>query len=952
MRERPAAVASRGPNDAVRAEPAGIGTGRARDPLALEVRLLGSLLGQVIAEQAGRDLLDVVERIRRTTIRLRRGDDPSLRAGLVGELATLDPERAEIVIRAFSLYFRLINLAEEREVVRTARRHERERAGPRAAPDASLAAAAAWLRRSGADDGEVAAALDRLRITPVLTAHPTEARRRTVLIALRRIDRLLRRLADRDIVAAEDRDARRRLREEITILWRTADLRATAVSPLDEVRTALAFFDETLFRAVPRLYREADAALDAGTDGARSGSRRRAATAEGEATDAGRTGTRSPRAAPFLRWESWIGGDRDGNPSVTAEITERTLRIHADHVLRGYEAVAARLSQTIAAATPPDRVPRTLVTRLARDAELLPDLDRQLRRRFPDEPYRQRFGFIAERLRRTRAHLTGQAAPLTGRYADAAELDDELSEVQDALAADGLGRVAWGEVADLRWQLATFGFHLAALEVRQHSAVHEAAEAAFVAGQPSREAAPGVAASEVVETLRSVAALQSRFGPESAGRYIISFTAHTSDVTRLLRLAAAAGDPAPVLDVVPLFEDAATLESAGAVLDAILSDPTYRAHLGRRGDRQEVMLGYSDSNKESGYLAANWLLHQAQAALAATARNHGVELTLFHGRGGAIGRGGGPANRAILGLAAGALDGRLKLTEQGEVIAANYADPGIALRHLEGLAAATLVASSPAHISSLTAAETAGRPILDELATTSRAVYRALVDEPGFVGFFRLATPIDEIATLRLGSRPASRGRAEDRRPPTTSRPTLVTTIADLRAIPWVFAWSQARIELPGWYGLGAAIEAYAAGHGEPGIAALARLYPRWPFLASVLDNAELALARADLGVGRQYASLAGTDGAATWSTIEAEYARTAAWLGRLTGRDRLLDDQPELRRRLGLRDPYVDSLSEMQVTLLARLRSCDPADPERERLLRLVQLTVNGIAAGLQQTG
>jgi phosphoenolpyruvate carboxylase len=363
------------------------------------------------------------------------------------------------------------------------------------------------------------------------------------------------------------------------------------------------------------------------------------------------------------------------------------------------------------------------------------------------------------------------------------------------------------------------------------------------------------------------------------------------------------------------------------------------------------MLGYSDSNKESGYLAANWLLHQAQATLAATARAHGVELTLFHGRGGAIGRGGGPANRGILGLAAGALEGRLKLTEQGEVIAANYADRGIALRHLEGLAAATLVASSPAHAASLAAAETAGRPILEELASTSRAAYRDLVEAPGFVDFFRLVTPIDEIATLRLGSRPAARGRQGDAQ----SRPAfspVTRSIADLRAIPWVFAWSQARIELPGWFGVGTAVDAYAAAHGDAGIAALGRLYPRWPFLASLLDNAELALARADLGVGRQYAALAGDDGAIRWAVIEAEYARTSAWLGRLTGRSRLLDDQPELRRRLALRDPYVDSLSEMQVTLLARLRASDPTDPARDRLLRLVQLTVNGIAAGLQRTG
>ena len=942
--------ARRGANEAVRAEPATIGTGRARDPLGLEIRLLGSLLGQVIAEQAGRDLLDLVERVRRTTIRLRRGDDPSLRAGLVAELAALDPDRAEVVVRAFSLYFRLVNLAEERELVREARQAERarERGAGRRGPDAgggaddSLGAAIDWLRRSGVDDEAIEAELGRLRISPVLTAHPTEARRRTVLIALRRIERLLGRLADREIVADEDRDVRRRLREEITLLWRTADLRASAVSPLDEVRTALAFFDETLFSVVPRVYRAADAALDGATPARR-----------GEAVDAGRTGTRPPRTRPVLAWDSRIGGDRDGNPSVTAEITERTLRIHADHVLRGYEAVATRLAQTIAAETPPERMTRALSGRLARDAELLPDLDRQLRRRYPDEPYRQRFGFVAERLRRTRAHLTGQAAPLTGRYDGPAELDLELAEIQDALVDDGLERVAWGAVADLRAQLATFGFHLASLEVRQHSAAHRAAEAAIAAGRLDREVVPGVTAAEVVETLRTVAAAQARYGPGAAGRYVISFTSEPEDVSRLLRLAAAASPGSagpPALDIVPLFEDAATLEAAGGILDAILRDPAYRAHLRTRGDRQEVMLGYSDSNKESGYLAANWLLHRAQAMLAATARTHAVELTLFHGRGGAIGRGGGPANRAILGLAAGSLDGRLKLTEQGEVIAANYADARIARRHLEGLAAATLVASSAAHTAALAPVEASGGAILDELAMASRVAYRRLVEAPGFVAFFRLATPIDEIATLRLGSRPAARGRSAAAA--SVESGVGHDSIADLRAIPWVFAWSQARIELPGWYGLGSAIEAHAAGHGDAGVATLARLYARWPFLASLVDNAEVALARADLGVARQYAALAGDTATGPWAAIEAEYARTAAWLGRLTGRDRLLDREPELRRRMALRDPYVDSLSEMQVTLLARLRACAPDDPDRARLLRLVHLTVNGIAAGLQRTG
>jgi phosphoenolpyruvate carboxylase len=938
------------PNAAVRAEPGSIGTARARDQLALEVRLLGSLLGQVIAEQAGRDLLDLVEHVRLTLIRLRRDDDIAEREALALKLAGLDVDRAEVVIRAFSLYFRLVNQAEERDLIRTARRRERSSRDDPAGD--SIAGSVAALRRNGRTDDEIRALIGRLRITPVLTAHPTEARRRTLLLALRRVDRLLARLGDRDVPPQEDRDLRRRLREEITLLWRTADLRSVAPSPLDEVRTALAFFDETLFGVAPLLLRAADAALD------RAG--RGAAGATGEAADAGGTGTRPPVVPAFLRWGSWIGGDRDGNPAVTSEVTERTLRIHADHVLRGYEAVARRLAQTIAASAPPADVPGRLATRLARDADLLPEMDRQLRRRYPEEPYRQRFGFIAERLHRTRAFLIGQQAPLTGRYEDPAELDAELAEVQEALAGSGLERVAWGEVQDLRWQLATFGFHLASLEIRQHSAVHARTLAAVGGegagpGEATGDVAPGVAAADVVETFRTVAGLQARFGPSAVERYVVSFTARAEDVRAVLELARHAGieerDGALPLDVVPLFEDAATLDGAGVILDAILSDPGYRVHVRRRADRQEVMLGYSDSNKESGYLAANWLIHRAQGALVDVARRHGVELTLFHGRGGGIGRGGGPANRAILGLAPGAVDGRLKVTEQGEVIAENYAEPAIALRHIERLTAAALTASTEEHAAGLREAEAAGGRILEELAATSQDAYRRLVlEDRGFVEFFRLVTPIDEIATLRLGSRPAARGRAGQDADEAAS-PT--PAIADLRAIPWVFAWSQARIDLPGWFGLGSAFKVYGAAHGESGVRDLVRLYRSWPFLASLLDNAELSLARADMGVARQYAALAaGDEHARRWAAIEDEHRRTVGWLARVTGRERLLDGDAELRRRIVLRDPYVDSLSALQVTLLARLRRCGPDDPERGRLLRLVQLTVNGIAAGLQATG
>ena len=964
------------PNPAVRGEPRGIGTAGARDPLAREVRLLGSLLGQVIVEQEGLDLLELVERVRRRTIALRRVEDPVERARLSAELDALDLPRAAALIRSFSLYFQLVNLAEERQRVRTLRR--RERAARGGILDDSVAEAVRRIWRTGRGLDEIVELVGRLAIAPVLTAHPTEARRRTLLVALRRCHRLVERLDDPRLTPDEDRDIRRRLREEIGLLWRTADLRAVAPTPLDEVRTAMTYFDETLFTVVPRLYRAVDGALDPLAEAERRralGRAGRLAVADPPAGDAGRTGTRSPLVPAFLHWGSWIGGDRDGNPAVTSEMTGHVLRIQADHVIHGLEAVATRLMQTVAVGVPADRVASPLARRLVADDDVLPETMRQLRRRFPDEPYRQRFGAIAEHLRRTRAALTAEAGiPVSGRYRDPAELLAELDEVAEALVADRLGRVAWGEVQDFRWQVATFGFHLAALEVRQHGEVHEAALEAIRRGDLASDLppAPGVSAAEVLATFRAIAHAQARFGPAAAGRYVISFTRSAADILAVLELAGLAGaaDPPaattsgfapaiPVLDVVPLFESAAALEGCDAILDALLAEPSYRGHLLERGDRQEVMLGYSDSNKESGFLAANRLLYRAQAALVETCRRHGLELTLFHGRGGAIGRGGGPTNRAILAQAPGSIDGRLRLTEQGEVIAANYANPAIARRQLEQLTAAVLLASTPEHDAQVAAAGAAGATAIDELAVASETAYRALVwGDPDFPAFFRDATPIVELSALRLGSRPAARGGRDapaSEHPPagTASTPEPPPSLASLRAIPWGFAWSQARINLPGWYGLGSALEAYRAAHGEAGLDELGALYRSWPLFESILDNAEMTLAKADIGVARTYAGLAhGAAAARIWERIESEHARTVRLLLRVTGRAHLLDGLPVLQRSIALRNPYVDSLSELQVRLLARLRALPPDDPAGPELRRLVQSTINGIAAGLRNTG
>jgi phosphoenolpyruvate carboxylase len=945
---------------AITAEPPGPGLARARDPLRREVGLLGSLLGQVIAEQGGRELFVLVERIRRRMIAFRRGDptvafEPHAeRRRLDAEIAALPVDSLADVARAFTLYFQLVNLAEERQRIRALRtRARRARGRP---VDGSIGEAVTRLA-VGRDRAGLRALLDATEVHPVLTAHPTEARRRTLLVAQRRIRRLLDHLDDPLTTPDEDADIRRRLREEISLLWHVAELRAVAPTPLDEVRSELAIFDETLFVAVPRFQRAVDRALD--TLGPRS-------VNGAVAADAGRTGTRPVEAPALLRYGSWIGADRDGHPGVTSDVTLQAARLQADHLLRGYEAVCTRLMGTVAARLPADALDRALDTALVRDAEDLGDIVRQLRRRFPDEPYRQHLGAMAERLRRTRATLTGETAPRTGAYRSAAAFDADVAMLQDALVADGLSRVAWGELADLRWQVATFGFHLASLEVRQHSEVHRAALAALRSGaDPEREVSNGVPLAEVLATFRSVARIQARFGIEACHRYVISFTTSPDDVTDVLELARRAAEPEPfsrpapaldelpaawpVLDVVPLLESSEALAGAGALLDALFSDPAYRQHLQERGDAQEVMLGYSDSSKESGFLAANWQLYRAQEALVTVARRHGITLTLFHGRGGAIGRGGGPANRAILAQAPGSVAHRLKFTEQGEVIAAHYADVTIAQRHLEHVTAAALLASTPEHERATAAAAAAGTATMTELTAIARTAYRALVEHRGFAAFFSSATPIDLIAGLGLGSRPSSRPRSR-------AVAGAPLDLGSLRAIPWVFAWSQSRANLPGWYGLGTALDAITARGGLEMVEHLAELYRRWPFFASVIDNAEQSLAKADLAVFRRYADLAdGPEADAIRGLIEAEYARSVRLLLLITGQDQLLVGHPNLARSIELRSPYIDALSAIQVELLGRLRhqELEGSEPAAtDRLRRVIGATINGIAAGLQNTG
>jgi phosphoenolpyruvate carboxylase len=938
-------------------------------PMRRDVRLLGDLLGEVLLESGGQGLLDDVERLRHAVIAARRAGQPRTDAAL-GEITAMVAawplERAEAVAHAFTVYFHLANLAEEHQRIRTLRERD---TGVEPVRE-SLAAAVAII---GAEHGpgRLAALVAELSVHPVLTAHPTEARRRAVTEALRRISTLLSRLDDERLGAGERAELRRRLREEVDLLWRTSALRAAAMRPLDEVRTAMAAFDETLFRVVPALYRSLDLAL---------------------------SGPESGRAAPgagaFLRFGSWIGADRDGNPFVTAEVTKQTAAIQADHVLRALENATERIGRalTVQSSEPAPDLARALAAARQVDPDLLADV----MARSPGEPFRAYLLYAARRLRATRSRLAewpataeqpsrpGQAdelglvdgprgpdeprgpAHLALAYPGPAEFLADLRLVQRELARAGAARQAFGELQHLIWQAETFGFHLAELEIRQHSAVHARAlreldscglpPVASGRARPAQARASDDAVSaqtrEVMATFQAVASLQERFGPEACRRYVVSFTRSAADIAAVYELARRSLGCLPELDVIPLFESGTDLDNATRVLDEMLLLEPVAARLATTGRRLEVMLGYSDSAKELGPVSATLRLFEAQRRLTRWAAANDVRLTLFHGRGGALGRGGGPAGRAVLAQPAGSVGGRFKVTEQGEVIFARYGHPLIAQRHLEQVASAVLTASAapvPASAENpdLTTGGSRGSPPRADTVTRLRELaermdagalraYRALIEADGFAEWFARISPLEELGAMRIGSRPARRGVAP------------ASGLDDLRAIPWVFAWSQTRVNLPGWFGLGSGLAAVADPAGaDGGLAALREAYREWPLLAVLLDNAEMSLAKTDRRIAACYLALGGREDLT--AAVLQEYDLTRRLVLAVTGHDRLLANRPVLSRAVALRDPYVDALSHLQLRALTALRS---GDPERERLERLLLLTVNGVAAGLQNTG
>ena len=925
------------------------------EPMRRDVRLLGGILGEVIRDSAGPELLADVERLRHAVIDARphsgdrsdrspgSGDAAADPAGddIVALVGSWSLDRAEQVARAFTVYFHLANLAEEHQRIRTLRERD---AGNEPVRE-SLAAAVTEVSQEAGPE-HLTELIGSLRVHLVFTAHPTEARRRAVVAALRRISGLLGTLDDPRAGAAEHAEARRELREQIDLLWRTSQLRVKAMDPIDEVQTVLAAFDETVFRVVPAVYRELDRAL-VGQD----------------------SGQVAPAVPAFLRFGSWVGADRDGNPFVTARVTIQTATIQADHVLRALEAATVRVGRALTlheGTTPPAAGLRRALA-AARAAH--PDLLAEIAARSPQEPYRTYLLFVAQRLNATRVRHADLAYPGPAEYLA------DLRTVQESLACAGASRQAFGELQHLIWQAETFGFHLAELEVRQHSEVHARALRELRAAGPVDGGGPvggglvggGGAAgdgerwsaetSEVLATFQAIGWIQDRFSPHACRRYVVSFTRSADDIAAVYELAgyAAAGGRVPVLDVVPLFESAADLANAPSVLTGMLALPPVKQRLAANGRRLEAMLGYSDSAKELGPASATLRLYDAQARLADWAAANDIRLTLFHGRGGALGRGGGPAGRAVLAQAPGSVGGSFKVTEQGEVIFARYGQLAIARRHLEQVGSAVLLASSPRIAERTAAAAATYRTVADRIDEAARAAFRRLVEWDGFAEWFARISPLGEIGGLRIGSRPAKRGLGGP-----GGQPQGALDLADLRAIPWVFAWSQTRMNLPGWFGLGSGLAAIAA---DPdGGDVLRRAYRDWPLFGVLLDNAEMSLAKTDRPIAVRYLALGGREDLS--ALVLAEYDLTKRLVLAVTGHDRLLAARPVLSRAVALRDPYVDALSYLQLRALSALRTVEDQAPfaasatsaasaqERERLERLLLLTVNGVAAGLQNTG
>lgn len=909
-------------------------------PLREDIRLLGRILGDTLREQEGDKTFDLVENVRRCAVHFRKTQDERDRDQLEQILDALTPRDTLSVVRAFSYFSQLSNIAEDLHHNRRRRAHLNAGSPPQ---EGSVQLALDRIQEKHISAETMQAFLNKALISPVLTAHPTEVQRKSILDCQLIIASLL---SDRDridMTPDELADNEEALRRFVLILWHTRMLRTSKLTVPDEVKNGLAYYRYTFFSEIPKIYASLEKQIET------------------------RFGKRL-RVPPFLRVGSWIGGDRDGNPFVTHQVMLDAAMRHSATTLEYYLTETHLLGTRLSLSTRLVKVSQEL----AEFSALSPDkaVSRE------DEPYRRALIAIYSRLVATTEQLGHHVKHLraVGRdakpYANAQEYIADLDIIIHSLEQHGALYLARGRVAYLRRAVEVFGFHLAPLDMRQHSGVHEQVVSellakagdtdyskldeenrrsvlikALLAGNTlasDLDAFSDIAQSEL-RLMQVAAKIHHRFGHVALPNYIISKTDAVSDlleVALMLQQVGLLGSGYELhLNIIPLFETIADLRACGVIMNDLFSIPLYRDLLKSRGDTQEVMLGYSDSNKDGGYLTANWELYKAELELVKVFENHGIELRLFHGRGGTVGRGGGPSYEAILAQPPGSVNAQIRITEQGEVIASKYSDPDIGRRNLEILIAATMEATLLHHHGDHD--DSSPMPeylrIAEALSLDAFAAYRKLVYEtPGFTDYFFAATPIREIAELNIGSRPSSRKASN--------------SIEDLRAIPWVFSWSLNRVLLPGWYGFGSAIQQFIEREGEAGLQQLQAMYRNWAFFRGLLSNMDMVLSKTDMGIASRYAELVPDEALrhTIFNMIETEWQRTVDMLFAITGATTLLEGNPTLARSLTTRTPYIDPLNHLQVGLLHRHRSGDT----HYLVKRAIHLTINGIAAGLRNSG
>ncbi len=910
-------------------------------PLKETVRFLGDILGSIIREQAGEELYELEEDIRKTARDVRRTWSKKNFDHLVSITSGLDGATAYQVLRAFTVYFQDVNIAEQVATVRGER--ERKKLHTEKPYPGGIADALRVLSEKGYTAKQVQKLLDNLNIVPVFTAHPTEAKRKTVQELLQRVAEAFEQFKKQEELPQAQEKLRELLLAEHTILWQSDDVRSVRLSVLDEVQNGLFYFDETIIELLPELELEFHVAAKRYYPEAKF------------------------QVGSYLRFGSWMGGDRDGNHFVLPETTLRAARMHKQYAIDYYVRRLRRLLRSLSSSVNLVSASSQLLESIGRDTVHATPLGFAPDVHYVSEPYRQKIFLILYRL-----------TSRNWAYPSPSELLADLRLLETSLLENGGDRIAQHILHPVITQVEAFGFHLASIDVREHSAKHETAITEIFATVGITPAFAKLSEDEriallsrelsspraliprfasftedtrrVLDVFAVIKQVQDELGSESIQNYIISMTRFPSDILVVLLLAKEFGlfvigrgdKVSSSLNIVPLFETIDDLRRAPEVMSQLLSNAAYLSNLRARGMKQEVMLGYSDSNKDGGYLTSHWELYKTQVALAAVAKKFGCSLRLFHGRGGTTGRGGGgPLSQAIAAQPAGTISGSIRFTEQGEVIALRYSHPEIARRNLEEVTSATLLAS---------AETTFGKPeklvqdswmkTMEFLSEASFNYYRKLVnDAPDFPTFFREATPIEEISSLNLGSRPAKRGQSE--------------SIAELRAIPWVFSWNQNRSLLPTWYGVGSAIEQLVE-KDKSNLVLLKSMYQSWPFFRATIANCEMTLVKVDIHVLTLYGSLVQSPKIRNkfLPMLISEFERTCKMILEVTDQKELLEDNPSLREVLFVRRHYLDPLSYIQVDLLKRIRSLSPETPEYSQLRKAIHLSINGIASGMQNTG